>query len=123
MPSMNRYQLAKGLGVAAAGAMIVLWVVFLFFNPYDGGFRVGLVAEGMLLCAVVALMACLHGSRGWMVALFVVSFVPVGLYLLGTPGVFLWIGVANLLYLASAVWMTLEHRWLELRTVRCSSGP
>lgn len=44
-----------------------------------------------------------------LVVAFVGSFVPVGLYTLGLPGVFRFVGVADLLYLFAGVLLSLEQ--------------
>jgi hypothetical protein len=42
-----------------------------------------------------------------MYATGLLSFLPIGLYTMGTPGIFKWIGVLNLLYLAASVAISL----------------
>lgn len=54
------------------------------------------------LLAVVAAVASIVGSPGGLLIVFLLSFFPVGLYLLGAPSIFKWVGVAELGYLASA---------------------
>ena len=57
------------------------------------------------LPALIALMACWRFSSILMFVAFVLGFVPVGFYLLGTPSVFALIGLAHLLYLLSGALM------------------
>jgi hypothetical protein len=106
-------RLARTLGVAAALAVVILLAVLLFANPYsDQGI-------GAVTYAIMALMAALAGLAGWsawkghplgLIAAFALSFFPVGLYLLGTPGVFRWIGAADVLYLAGGVLLWIARR-------------
>jgi len=44
-----------------------------------------------------------------MMVIFGALFVPIGLYLLFTPGIFRWIGIFNLLYLLASLLMVVEH--------------
>ncbi len=44
-----------------------------------------------------------------LVITFVGSFMPIGVYMLGTPGVFALIGVANVLYLIAAIVLITDH--------------
>lgn len=38
-----------------------------------------------------------------MLLIGILQFVPTGFYLLGTPGIFRWIGIANLGFLTAAI--------------------
>ena len=56
----------------------------------------------------IALLGLLAGLKKWpllMLGVFLASFFPVGLYLLGVPSLFRLIGVADLLYLVAALWL------------------
>ena len=64
--------------------------------------------------AVSASLALISGLAGWswlLVCAFSIGFFPwwIGLYLLGTPGVFKWISVAEIAYLAAA-WLIARGR-------------
>jgi hypothetical protein len=59
----------------------------------------------MALLAVAGLLASLRGNPYLLLLAFGVSFVPVGLYMLGLPGLFRGIGWLNLAWLAAAVLM------------------
>ena len=94
------------LGLSASVGTIGLWSVFSFLNPYGyQGFSNSqyLIAGVMTILAIVGLTAALQEKPYIMLAVFGLSFIPVGLYLLGTPGIFKWIGVFNLLLLCSAL--------------------
>jgi hypothetical protein len=53
-----------------------------------------------------------------MLLVFVVAFAPIGLFMLGTPGLFRWIGIFELLYLVTAVAV-----WFEKRTAKMPPKP
>jgi hypothetical protein len=102
--------LGRSVGSAAALSAIALYAVLAFFNPYASSPGQG-GADGMTY-AIVALMVVLALMAAWaslfgkplvLLLAFLFSFLPFGLYMLGTPGVFFWIGVADLLYLLAAL--------------------
>ena len=109
---ITRLFLALGrlVGLAAALSAITLYVVLVFFNPYvtspgqgEADVMPHVVVALMVALALTAAWASLRGKPLVLVLAFILSFVPFGLYMLGTPGVFLWIGVADLLYLFAAL--------------------
>jgi hypothetical protein len=85
----------------------------LMMNPYDTG---GITAGTAIVGAVMILLALLAGWAAFtlrpmiLLLAFIGSFVPVGAYLLGTPGVFALIGVADLGYLVASALMFLDAR-------------
>lgn len=97
---------ARVVALVAASGAISLWCIFLFANPYDReGITGGTYVVGalMIILALVAAWGSLT-ARSWMlVVAFAGSFIPIGLYMVGTPGVFALIGVANVLYLVTAI--------------------
>jgi len=105
-------KIARFAGAAACLATLALWGIMNFANPYGAqGANPGsfLVALGMMLLAVMGLWAAWQARPYPLLAAGLVSFAPVGLYLLGTPGLFRWIGVFNLIGLLSAVGMLVER--------------
>jgi hypothetical protein len=64
----------------------------------------------MVMLASSALAASLLGKPWLLLAAAIVAFVPVGLYTLGTNGVFRWIGALNLMTLAAGVMLVLDRR-------------
>ena len=76
------------------------------FNPYvagtDGASWVRLTPT--LLGALLAVAGAVRRSRATLVVAFTIGFFPwlIGPYLLGTPGIFRWIAVAELAYLLAA---------------------
>lgn len=102
------FEAGRVLGVIAMLGIIGLWLVFLFYNPYgylgftpQSGWTVGL----MIFLAAIGLLICLGGRPYWMVFLFAVMFTPVGLYTLGTPGIFRWVGILELIFAGAALVM------------------
>jgi hypothetical protein len=97
------------IATAAALGALTLWTIFLFRNPYAPPARgVSLTFGGlMMVSAIVSAGAAVLGAHLAMYLLFFVSFFPVGLYVLGGPGLFSAIGWLNLVYLGGAV---LLHR-------------
>ena len=104
----------RAAGVVAAAAAAILWVVFLFHNPYSAPAegRILLFGSLMLLASALSAVAAALGAHLAMYLLFVLSFLPVGFYVMLGPGIFQAIGWLNLAYLASAA---LVHRRVRAR--------
>jgi hypothetical protein len=73
-----------------------LWYLLWFFNPYTS--RIEISAPSMLVfgIALLSIYACYKRKPKILVGSAVASIVPIGLYLLGTPGLGALIGVLNL---------------------------
>jgi len=98
--------LGRGIGLGAAGVTLALWGWFLSGKLYNtAGITTATysVVYLMVLIAVVGVFAAWKAWPHLMLLVFFLSFVPMGFYLLGTPGVFFWIGVTNLGFLASGI--------------------
>lgn len=107
----------QAIGVAAAIGAICLFAVLLYFNPYvkaEPGIDTSLTVLLMVAAAVFGIVASVKARPFWILIVFFVSFFPIGFYLLGTPGIFKWIGVCNMLFPVSAVLMGVGN-WLMLR--------
>ena len=108
--------LGRGIGLGAAAVTLGLWGLFLSGRVYDMSIiRTGTYGVVYLMTAV-ALLGILAAWRAWprvMLLVFFLSFVPMGFYLLGTPGIFFWIGVANIGFLASGI-LLLKGRKTQL---------
>jgi hypothetical protein len=90
------------LGALFAFGSLSLYIVLAFFNPYaPGHITVPMVA--MIFLAIWGIIASLTEKPYLMLTVSLVSFVPIGLYLLGTPGIFRWIGACNLLLLLASL--------------------
>jgi hypothetical protein len=100
------------IGTIASLGSILFWLVLLFFNPYDGGIEVDSLfpITLMIILAMIGLLSALKSKSAIMFIVFVGSFFPIGYYMLGTPGIFKWIGVFNAMYLPSAILMAFNNR-------------
>ena len=113
-------KLARLLGVFASLGTLILYVVLVFFNPYNAG-SLTLPIAAMMFLAVAGLITTWKTKPYWMLAVFLALFVPMGLYMLGTPGLFKWIGVFNLLFWLASLLMVAEP-WLA-RLSRKTKSP
>jgi hypothetical protein len=98
------------LGTAAWVGSIVLWIVFLWFNPYSGSGRTigtAVVVTLMIALGVLGVYGTWTRRPGLLYLIVGLSFCPVGFYVLLTPGIFRAIGILNLLALLAAI---LLHR-------------
>ncbi len=102
--------LARITGFLASLGIAILLMVFIFFNPYTPGMVVTLPIILMLLLALAGMAVSLAARPFWMLVIAALSFIPTGLYLLGTPGVFRWIGVFNLVFLIAGLLMLAARR-------------
>jgi hypothetical protein len=102
--------------------MLVLWLALAATGrdyPQSTTSDTWLRIAQMTVLAILGLLASLKKWPLLMLAVFLASFFPVGLYLLGVPSVFRMIGVADFLYLVAALWLLVawvrtfpERGWL-----------
>ena len=91
-PSNNKlYLLSAMLWFLTVGLWIVLW----FFNPYSQTETVTIPGLVMLFVATTGVVSSFLKKPILLLTLALLSFFPIGLYLLGTPGIFLNIGLLN----------------------------
>jgi hypothetical protein len=100
--------LGKAIGVLSGLACAALAYVFLFANPAGPAtaYKLGVwifIMPGIGIAGLLAAIAALFGARWLLVVLFAVSFFPFSLYLMLTPGIFHWFGVAELGYPIAAL--------------------
>ena len=95
----------RACGAFSAAVVLGLTAIFFLRDPYSPeALTSGTLVMGLMaLLAFVAGVSALTKRPGLLLFVFVFSFVPVGTYLIVTPGVFRWIGVAQLGYLVAAV--------------------
>ncbi|MEJ2557013.1 MAG: hypothetical protein P8186_12430 [Anaerolineae bacterium] len=98
----------RWIGLLASAGTIGFWVIFIFLNPYS---TQATTRESLAIISLMVGLALLGIVAAWktkpylMLAVFAVSFIPVGFYVLGTPGIFRWIGIFNVLFFASSLLM------------------
>jgi hypothetical protein len=98
--------LGRGIGLGAAVVTLALWGWFLSGNLYNTAGITAATYSVVYLMVLIAVVGVLAAWKAWphlMLLVFALSFIPMGFYLLGTPGVFFWIGVANLGFLVSGI--------------------
>lgn len=107
------FEIGKITGTLAACGTIVLWLIFLFANPYNNQAQAVdtvLVVILMLFLGALGVLAALTNRPYLMAFLAAAMFVPVGLYTLGTPGLFRGIGLLEIVYFAAALLMAAGQR-------------
>ena len=97
------------IGYIAPSVSILLWIVFLFFNPYASSdsavpFGTRLIGCGMIALAILAILAAYFRSP-WLMYLSFALSLPMGLYMLASPSIFCLIGISTLFYLVSGIGM------------------
>ena len=101
------------LGVIAAVVTMLSWIMFIMTEPFgnDEAKWIGyLVIAAMLGLSFLAAWSSITKKILWLSIAFLVSFFPVGLYVLLTPSVSKWIGIGNPVYLVSAIGMYIQIR-------------
>lgn len=105
---MRLLKAGRYTSLAAAALIIGLGVVYYLGNPYA---QPAASVPGTLIGVAHALLALSAAAAAWwarpliVLACFVLLFVPVGFYLAMTPGIFALIGVAELGFLLSSVFI------------------
>lgn len=105
--------IARLIAVASALTVVTLVGIFLFYNPYGVA---GMNRSTQLIMTVLLVLSLVAASAAWrqkkwiVTICFAISFVPVGFYLLLTPGIFALVGVAHLGLLISALLLFRAHR-------------
>jgi len=98
------YKTAKVVGVLSAVAALILWaMLMLTWLEYPEQPSAPITAAIMGVLVLGGALAALFERPFLMVVIFLFSFFPIGLYLLGVPSAYRLIGVFDLLYLLSAV--------------------
>lgn len=117
------FTIARILGLGAALGTMILYSAFLvLFAAYNTapadpslppeGLNIGAIVVGMgiILLALLAAWGALTGRPMLLFIAFVLSFFPVGLYMLGAPSIFAAIGICHLLYLVAGIVMLIQRR-------------
>lgn len=94
------------IGGAVSLGLVALWLVFAFFNPYGKQGQTPqtwVTVVVMLALAIAGLAFALTRHAAGVLIVAGASLLPVGLYMLGTPGLFRWIGILDVLLLAAGL--------------------
>ena len=105
----NIGKLVGGIGGVAS---ILLWILLSFFNPYDSQVDFEPIKNTffmLFLPASLALISTLTSER-WLMLLAFIWSLPLSLYFILTPGIFLLFGVTCIAYLISYVCMILPMK-------------
>jgi hypothetical protein len=100
--------LGRVAGLLASLLTSSLWLVFLFSAPaVESGASTATFFVVLLMVGIATLgvLAAWRGRPYLMLVVFVFTFFPMGFYLLGTPGIYRWIGMFDFLFLVSGVLM------------------
>ncbi len=98
------HKISRIAGLLTLSGIIGLYITLAFFNPYaEGGMTLPIMA--MMLLAFIGVIATLKARPYIMFAISLALFLPIGFYMLGTPGIFMWIGILNLLFTTASLLM------------------
>lgn len=100
-------KIGRLIGLTSAVGALVLYGMVVWFNPYAPG-SLTLPIGFRMLVGLVGLWLAYKGRPYLMTLVFILSFVPLGLYMLGTPGLFRWIGILDLAYLAASLMILVD---------------
>lgn len=105
-------KLSRMIGFIGGVSSLLLWLIFIFLNPYStvvGSDTVLLTCFLLVLPAFLALLSTIYLSE-WGMLIVVIWALPISLYLTLTPGIFALMGIAWLLYLLSFILMITEKK-------------
>src|SRR5690625_365032 len=107
---------ANVICIGASVASIILWIIFIFFNPYDTGnissdlfFRTFMM---LLLPALLALGATVTFRKVFLFIAFIWSL-PMSIYLALTPGIFAFFALTSIGYLFSYLLLKINDKKSE----------
>lgn len=93
------------LGLFAGIISIGLWILLMFFNPYSSNLNndtILITLFMLVLPAITAIISFFTSKRVLMLIAFLWSL-PLSLYMLMTPGIFLLFGITCFCYLFSYI--------------------
>jgi len=98
------------IGMISGAVSCLLWTATIWdpaagFTLSTASFAVVLL---MLLIGAVVVVASIKANSTMLLVLFVVAFLPVGLYLIGVPYWIRWVGLSNLGYLLAGLLLRLR---------------
>ncbi|MBU8878685.1 hypothetical protein BGM26_06735 [Bacillus sp. FJAT-29790] len=95
------------IGLIAGLLSILLWLILNFFNPYSNLINGGTTFVSFVMLVLPGCLAIISFSiskKLFMLVAFIWSL-PLSLYLLMTPGIFLIFGITSFTYLISYILM------------------
>ena len=119
MGNVDVSNFGKSVGIVSSTAAVVLWISFAYANylyPDDVSTPTWITIGVMVLLSISGLCASLAKKPLLMILVFLVSFFPVGLYLLGVPSIFRLIGITNVLFLVSSLFMLSTRYKIQIWT-------
>ena len=110
----------RGIGAASGAIVAILWMLGVWM-PTSGLALTGInfvVALLMALAAIFAVIASIRGHAGVLLVVFVASFFPVGVALIGAEHWLRWAGALNVCYLVAAILIWLGRRRVKMAATR-----
>jgi hypothetical protein len=108
------------LGLASSAAQLILWLALGYqnqFYPAQVTQQTWLINAKMVELALAGMLVVWWRKPLLMLVVILVSFYPVGLYMLGVPSIFRWIGISSLFYLAASLVLLADRcRLLGVKT-------
>ena len=100
--------IARWLGIACGATVVGLSTVMIWFNPYATPLP-DEMAHTQLIFGLLSLLGVLGAVAAWLrspsivLVVFLLYFLPFGLYLLSSMSIFSFLGVAHIGFLVSAL--------------------
>jgi len=104
-PDNLLYKTGQITGVATGVLSGLLWLATLWdpSSPFSFSPASFIVVLGMLLIAILVVIASIKGNSTMLLVLFFIAFLPIGLYVIGVPHWVRWVGLANVGYLVAGL--------------------
>ncbi len=101
------------MGSTACTLAFLLWLILWFDNPYtteEPGEIITSPGVLMVLFCIAGFVAAIKSKPMIMLIVSLLSFCPIGWYMLASPGIFNWIGWLNIVYFFSAIGMFCRYK-------------
>lgn len=104
------YKTGQIIGAVAGALSCLLWMATLWdpASPFSFSPASFVVVFWMILIAIIAVIASIKGNSTMLLVMFVVAFLPIGLYVIAVPHWIRWVGLANLGYLIAGLLLRLK---------------
>jgi hypothetical protein len=107
----------KWLGVISAVTGLVLWLIVAYtdqFYPDVVSKDTWITTAAMVGLAIAGILTALTERPFLMILVFLFSFFPVGLYMLGVPTIFRLIGLSDLFFFVSSILILLTTYEIQI---------